>query len=260
MVQELNRRQFVAGTVAAAAGLCAPTIIKAAANSGCELIGRFEYEGDAPERKKLTVDKDIDCCGKFDIRDESLMVGEDRGLMNVYVYVRSRGVEVLPEVAERVEDKVTLDNLDCIFQPHCMSLWAEKQEFYIVNSDPVAQNVAFSPLGDLPANIVMPVGADATWTFRRSQTLPVPIACNYHPWESAYILPRDNPYVAISAADGTFRISNLPPGELEFQAWQERLDYLDIPQWPKGRFTVALEPGVKDLGTIKLNPSLFDKP
>lgn len=259
MGHNLNRRQFVSGTVAAAAGFCAPTIVRAASSSSCALVGRFQYEGDAPPRKKLTVDKDVDCCGKFDIRDESLMVGDDRGLANVYVYVRSRRVDVLPQAAERVDKRVTLDNLDCIFQPHCMSIWIERQEFYIVNSDPVAQNVAFSPLGDLPANIIMPVGADATWTFRRSQTLPVPIACNYHPWESAYLLPRDNPYVAVSAADGTFQIANLPPGELEFQLWQERLGYLDIPQWPKGRFTVTLKPGVNDLGTVRLDPSLFDK-
>jgi hypothetical protein len=106
---------------------------------------------------------------------------------------------------------------------------------------------------------VLPVGGDATWRFRRSQNLPVPIACNYHPWESAYVLPRDNPYVAVSAADGTFRIAKLPVGELEFQAWQERIGYLDTSGWPKGRFAVTIKPGVNDLGTIKLNPSMFEK-
>jgi len=154
---------------------------------------------------------------------------------------------------------VLLDNRDCIFMPHCMTVWCERQEYYIVNSDPVAQNVAFSPLGDVPANIVLPVGADATWKFRRSQMVPVPVACNYHPWESAYVLPRDNPYAAVSKMDGTFRIEKLPVGELEFQVWQERIGYLDTSEWPKGRFTLTIKPGTNDLGTIKLNPSLFEK-
>jgi hypothetical protein len=261
MIERLNRRQFVAGAAAAgfAAGLATPTIIRAAsANQWGDLVGRIRYDGHAPPRKKLTVDKDVDCCGKFDIRDESLMAGVDGGLANVYIYVRDRKVAIHPELEEAAVKQVLLDNRDCIFKPHCMTVWVGKQDYYIVNSDPVAQNVAFSPLGDVPANIVLPVGGDATWKFRRAQNTPVPIACNYHPWESAFILPRDNPYVAITAPDGTFRIANLPVGKLEFQIWQERLGYVDIPQWPKGRLAMTIKPGVNDLGTIKLSPKLFE--
>lgn len=261
MALKLNRRRFIStAATGSAAVLGVPMIIKAAPSDAWgDLVGRFEYDGAAPERKKLTVDKDVDCCGKFDIRDETLMVGEDRGLMNTFVYVRSRGVSVCPALAESVEPRVLLDNKDCIFKPHCMTVWTEKQEYHIVNSDPVPQNVAFSPLGEPPQNIILPVDAEATYKFRRSQSVPVPVACNYHPWESAHVLPRDNPYATVSAADGTFRIEKLPVGELDIQVWQERLGYLDIPQWPKGRFTFAVKPGVNDLGTVKLNPSLFEK-
>ena len=264
MATKLNRRRFIAGTAAAAAGLAAglhaPLIVRAAASDKWgDLTGRLAYVGKAPERKKLTVDKDVDCCGKFDIRDESLMVGEDDGLANIFIYVRTRGVEVCPELEEAAEQQVKLDNKDCIFLPHCMSIWIGKQEYYIVNSDPVAQNVAFSPLGDAPANIVIPVGGDATWKFRRAQSYPVPIACNYHPWESAHILPREDPYVAVTAADGTFKIPKLPVGELEFQVWQERKGVVKAPQWTSGRFSMVIKPGANDLGTIKLNPSLFEK-
>ena len=187
------------------------------------------------------------------------MVGKDGGLANVYVYLRTRHVQVCPELAESSAKRVTLDNKDCIFKPHCTSLWYGRQEFYIVNSDPIAQNVAFSPFGDLPANIVMPVKTDATYKFSRSQVVPVPIACNYHPWESAFVLPRENPYVAITAADGKFRIAKLPAGKLEFQMWHERVGYLDTPGWPKGRFEMKIEPGDNDLGVIKIDPALLDK-
>jgi hypothetical protein len=253
-----------AAAAGVALGYATPTILRAAASDKRgDLVGRFQYDGKAPERKKLTVDKDVDCCGKFDIRDESLMVGDDGGLGNVYVYVRSRKVDVSPELEESAPKQVLLDNLNCIFIPHCMWIWCGKQELFIVNSDPVAQNVAFSPLGDRPANIILTVPPDvaskATWTFQRKQNIPVPIACNYHPWESAYILPRDDPYAAISAMDGTFRIPKLPAGELEFQVWHEKVGYLDAPGWPKGRFEITIKPGVNDLGTIKLAPSIFEK-
>ncbi len=251
---------------AAAAGLGVPRFVRAAETGKWgELVGRFVYDGEAPERKKLKVDKDLECCGKFDIRDESLMVADDGALANVFLYVRTRGVDVCPELEETVEPRVLLDNRDCIFMPHCMTIWCDKQEYYIVNSDPVAQNVAFKPLGDVPANIVLPPPPDeaskATWKFRRKQNIPVPIDCNYHPWERAYVLPRDNPYAAVSGEDGTFHIARLPCGELEFQVWHEKVGYLDLdrPDWPKGRFKRTIEPRVNDLGTIKLPPSIFEK-
>ena len=261
----LTRRRFISGTAAGlATGLAAPAFVKAAgSDKWADLAGRLVYDGAAPERKKLKVDKDVECCGKFDIRDETLMVGEDGGLANVFVYVRSRRVEICPELEETVDNQVLLDNRNCIFIPHCMTIWTDKQEYRIVNSDPVAQNVAFSPLGDVPANIILPPppadAAEATWKFRRSQSVPVPIACNYHPWESGYILPRENPYVAISAIDGTFRIPKLPADDLEFQVWHERVGYLATPEWSKGRFEMSVKPGVNDLGTIKLAPSTFEK-
>jgi len=269
--KKLTRRELLAASAGMTAGLAigfaVPHVVIAENDRWGDLVGRLVYDGTPPERKKLKVDKDVDCCGKFDIRDESLMVGPDQGLANVYVYVRTRKVPIAPELAESAPKQVVLDNRDCIFKPHCMAIWYPRQEYAIINSDPIAQNVAFSPLGDTPANIILaPVkeGQDdpntrAVWRFNRAQIVPVPIACNYHPWESAFVLPRDNPYVAISGLDGTFRIARLPVGKLEFQVWQERVGYLDLPQWPKGRFELAIQPGVNDLGTIRVPAARFER-
>ncbi len=262
--RQFNRREFVARAGAAAGvlagGLGGPTIIRAAsAESWGDLVGRLAFDGKSPERKKLKVDKDVECCGEFDIRDESLIVGEDQGLGNVFIYVRSRRVKIYPELAEKVEKQVTLDNLDCIFIPHCMAIWHDEQEFYVVNSDPVAQNVDFAPLGDKKINQIIPVGGDMTHRFRKKQRVPVPIACNYHPWESGFILPTDNPYTAITKADGTFQIPRLPVGKLEFQVWHERIGYLKTPAWKSGRFELTIKPGTNDLGTIKIDPSSLVK-
>jgi hypothetical protein len=258
----ISRRRFLQ---TAAGALTAGSLVSHALGAEKEewgdLTGRFLYDGKVPERKKLTVDKDLQCCGKFDIRDESLVVSSEGGLANIFVYLRATKVTVHPELVKAVgkEKKVLLDNRDCIFQPHCLTIWMTKQELHIVNSDSVAQNVAFSPLGDTPANIVLAVGSDATHKFTRKQNAPVHIACNYHPWESGWILPRDNPYMAISKADGTFEIPKLPIGEWEFQAWHERTENLARTEWPKGRFKVTIKPGKNDLGTIKLPAKMFEK-
>jgi len=272
MSHELSRRRFVKGAAAATLGATAPWSIPtvgraASAGKWGDLVGRFVYDGPAPPRKKLTVDTDVECCGKCDIRDESLMVDKKGGgLANVYVYVRSRKVEICPEWEEKIKQQkqALLENRDCIFVPHCMKIWLSRQEFYTTNSQPIADNVAFSPPGDRPANIVLPAvkgpGAketSATWKFRLPQRIPVPILCNYHSWERAYILPLDHPYVAVSKSDGTFRIENLPLGVLEFQVWHERVGYVATPRWKRGRLKMAVKPGVNDLGTIKLPPKMF---
>ena len=265
MTEKLNRRQFTTQVAAAVGvGMAAPTILRGASNDKWgDLTGRLVFDGKAPTREKLKVDKDVDCCGKFDIRDESLMVGEDGGLANAFIYVRTRKVDICPELEEAAEKQVLLDNRDCIFIPHCMRIWYPKQELSIVNSDPVAQNVAFSPMGDAPANIILPAPPDkaskATWKFKRKQRLPVPVACNYHPWESAFILPLDHPYCDITKLDGTFTIPKLPVGKIELQVWQERVGYLSTPKWQKGRIMMTIKPGVNDLGTVKLAASKFSK-
>lgn len=263
MPSKLHRRRFLKGTVAIAGVWTAAAGERpgawAADDSWGDLTGKLIYDGVAPERKKFVVDKDIECCGKFDIRDETLMVGIGGGLKNVYVYLRSKVRAICPELEETVEKQVLLDNRDCIFIPHCMKIWHAQQEYYIKNSDPVAQNVAFSPALDQPANIVIPVGGDATWKFNKSQREPVSIACNYHPWESAYILPLDHPYAAISGDDGSFTIPRLPVGDLEIQFWHERTGPLETKGWPRGRMTIAIGAGVNDLGAIKLPAALFAK-
>ena len=106
--------------------------------------------------------------------------------------------------------------------------------------------MAFSPLGDVPANIVLAGRArrSSRYKFSRRQNcaradpLQLPSV-----GERLTCLPRDNPYVDISAADGTFCIAKLPVGRWEFQAWHEKAGGSTRREWPKGRFTATIKPG-----------------
>jgi hypothetical protein len=42
--------------------------------------------------------------------------------------------------------------------------------------------------------------------------------CDVHPWMFAWVSVFDHPYYAISAKDGTFKISNVPAGKYTIQA------------------------------------------
>jgi len=89
------------------------------------------------------------------------------------------------------------------------------------------------------------------------------VTCNIHPWMKAYVIFRKDGYVAISAADGSFEIADLPAGEpLEFQVWHARstgsgggvgIERPELKWNPKGRFLITLQPDeVKDLGTLEV--------
>lgn len=43
-----------------------------------------------------------------------------------------------------------------------------------------------------------------------------------HAWSRGFVLVFDQPYFAVSATDGSFRIDSLPPGHYRLMAWHER--------------------------------------
>jgi plastocyanin len=61
----------------------------------------------------------------------------------------------------------------------------------------------------------------------RSQQFPksgiVKVYCHIHSHMSATILVLDHPYFTIPSADGTFELSNVPPGDYTVVGWHERV-------------------------------------
>ena len=90
---------------------------------------------------------------------------------------------------------------------------------------------------------------------------PQAATCSIHPWMKAYIIARDDPYFAVTGADGSFEIKNLPAGEdVEFQVWHEGAPAgLEAKAgWGKGRFKLKLPAdGEQDLGTIEVPATAF---
>ncbi|NTU50438.1 MAG: carboxypeptidase regulatory-like domain-containing protein [Desulfobulbaceae bacterium] len=62
---------------------------------------------------------------------------------------------------------------------------------------------------------------------------------------SAYVVVVDNPYFALTSADGKFTIKDVPAGTYEITAWSEKLK-------PEGKTTVTVADGQSASVTIKL--------
>jgi len=223
------------------------------------LKGKFVFDGKAPEPKTLDTTKEP-MCGAHKLVDEKLVVGPDGGIKDVAIFVRTKkaDLKVNPALANPPAE-VVIDNKNCRFEPHLVPILVG-QTLVVKNSDAFSHNSNLTELGGAGANPLIAPANQATYKYTRPQMIPQPVACNIHPWMKAQVLPRDNPYFAVSKPDGTFEIKDLPVGKLEFQVWQEGAGNVDTKAWPKGRFTMDIKAGdSNDLGTVKLDAKLFNK-
>jgi hypothetical protein len=214
------------------------------------LRGTFKFVGAPPKPGMLNVDKDTEVCGKGKgIADNSLLIGSDGGIANIVLYARAKRVH---ESAQPVKEspEVEFDQKGCMFLSHVLAFQlGDKLE--IKNSDPIGHNTKIDPGKGLPFNQNLPAGQAVAYMATAEEALPATVSCSIHPWMRAYILPRKDKYFAVTKADGSFEIANLPAGEeVEIQAWHERgtgpgnalvLDKKDLKWTPKGRFKVKLE-------------------
>ncbi len=260
-----TRRCFTTALPALVAASCLASGVAGAEEWGT-IKGRFLYGGDAPSAAELKADKDVEVCGKHKLVNEEMVVGADKGVANVVVFVRDKGVKVHPDAAaEAKAAKAVLDNKDCRFSPHVMVVHTG-QPLVIKNSDTVGHNSNVATLKNPPSNSLIPAGGESSIPFANEEAIPAQVTCNIHPWMKAWIVVRPNPYAAVSAADGSFEIKNVPAGEVELQLWHEKAGYIGeiavggkSEKIAKGRRKVKVEAAGTNLGEMVLAPGLFQK-
>jgi plastocyanin len=224
------------------------------------VTGRFVLEGNAPPRSPLTVDKDQSVCGAHQLFDESIVIGKDRGIANVAIFVTTRKIPINKSYDKSASDSVVLDNKNCRFEPHVQKVRVG-QTLVVKNSDPVAHNTNLAGR-NIQANPLLASGATAEFPIGGTEPDPAKVSCNIHPWMKARVVVTSNPYCAVSKNDGSFELVDLPAGDLEFQIWQENAGGLDVknadlqPGSGPGRFKLSLKPGEKkDLKEIVVTPT-----
>ena len=259
------------GADAEAAGRIRATLVSASSASGAAesataaagtgwgtLKGRFTFAGAAPQPKPLVVDKDTEVCsmGGMKLLDRSLLVdASSKGLANVVVFARKTSrVKNAAGETPLVFDQKNCEFLSPVFAARV------GQPVDVRNSDPIGHN---TNIAGSSFNQLIPAGQGTAYKPDAETGMPTMVTCNIHPWMKAYAVFRKDGYVAVSGADGSFTIPDLPAGEtIEFQVWHERsggpngavgLDKPELKWTPKGRFQVMLEPdAVKDLGTLEI--------
>ena len=112
--------------------------------------------------------------------------------------------------------------MGCRYIPHVLGIQVG-QTLNIVNSDPTLHNIHAIPEVNQEFNMGQPIqGMQFERTFDNVEVM-VPMRCDVHGWMNSYIGVLDHPYFAVTAEDGMFDISALPPGDYVLEAWHEAL-------------------------------------
>lgn len=222
------------------------------------LTGTFKISGSAPQPAPLPVSgDDAAICapgGKAPL-SESVVIGPGNGIRDVLIYLTTATPPDNPawehaDYAAAKNATVDFDQKACIFLSHVFAM-RSTQTLRIINSDPVGHNTKLLPKdGCAPFNKTIPAGGYELHQVRGQEKSPFPVACSIHPWMQGAMITRDNPYFAVSKADGSFEIKNLPAGvPLEFRVWQEKAGFLKEVKldgksetWRRGTFTLTLTP------------------
>ncbi|MFQ5445842.1 MAG: carboxypeptidase regulatory-like domain-containing protein [Saprospiraceae bacterium] len=190
------------------------------------ITGRVIYEG-GEVKKTLNVIKDERTCGKDDLIDESLLTGPDGGLEWAVVSISSeiKGGKSLDELpGERVLGQST-----CVYKPHVV-LVGVNQKLAINNMDHTLHNVRTASFMNDVVNkvqIYMPNMPHPSDTVTFSEPEIIDVLCDVHGWMKAYIHVVEHPYYAVTAADGSFKITGVPPGKYTLHVWHEKLGEQD---------------------------------
>ena len=183
------------------------------------IAGMVNFSGTAPEPELIQMDAEPTCQEQYDEGPflETAIVNDNGTLANVFVYVKS-GLEdmTFPTPSE----PVVLDQKACRYEPHVLGAQTD-QAIVIRNSDDVLHNIHPEPINSRAFNISQPnQGMETERSFPASEVM-VPVGCDVHGWMSSFIGVVDHPYFAVTGADGSFELPNLPPGDYVLEAWHE---------------------------------------
>jgi plastocyanin len=214
---------IVTGLLAAACGGGGNTAERPAANAKADgpgtVTGRISFDGDAPARTPIRMAADPNCKAENESLSETTIVSADKGLKNVFVYVKDG---LGNKVYETPTAPIVLDQKGCRYEPHVFGVHVG-QPVEIRNSDPTLHNVHAIPKSNDEFNFGQQPSTPAFTKMFDTPEIGLSFRCDVHGWMRAYANVVTHPFFAVTKDDGTFEIKGLPAGTYTIEAWHERL-------------------------------------
>ena len=189
-----------------------------------DLVGTILLEGAAPTLAPLITMgadvKDKAVCSAMTIPDEALVVDPaSKGIQNVFVFFEKApaGASPVPPPEQQI-----FDQKGCKFIPHAVIV-RTKIPLMVLSDDAVGHNTHTYPNRNSSFNGAISANErkGVPITYVQPEREPFKVTCDVHPWMSAYHLPLDHGYAAVSDAQGKFVIKGVPAGSHVLKVWHE---------------------------------------
>jgi plastocyanin len=141
-----------------------------------------------------------------------------KSVENVVVYLdATAGKKIDAPAAHAVMDQRNMK-----FVPHILVI-SRGTTVDFKNSDQVAHNIYWPSIGGNKAlrhNLTI-LSPDHTKIFQFDNPGSAQLLCNLHPEMVGFVVVTPTPYFALTSSDGTFNLTNVPPGAYTLKTWSE---------------------------------------
>lgn len=159
------------------------------------------------------------------VRNQRLIVDPATGgLENAFVYLRKLPAAIHPSGNDLPERPLEVVYRDREFWPRNLIVRVGQTVRLRTAKEVADFGVQF--LRNPEHHPLVSVEKPYDWTATAREPLPVKVTSNLHRIAVSHWLVVDHPYAALTAADGSFRIENLPAGTQELVVWHETVGYV----------------------------------
>ena len=173
------------------------------------------FSGKTEQLKPYKTGKYKKVCGSG-IPNESILI-DNKGVKNSVISLHGKKLK-------KRGGEYKLDQKKCRYEPHVIAVPLDS-ELKIHTSDPINHNIHTYSFENDPINIMFLPGQDA-YSQEMEEAEVIKVECDLHDWMRAWVVVTPNAYSAVSGADGSFEIPDVPPGKYELTAWHETLGSL----------------------------------